>query len=141
MIKLLVADANNIRLDRFLAIHVPEYSRSYLQKLIEDGRVTLQGKPLKSSWKTVAGTELVLVIPDPEPSPILAEQIPLDVVYEDEWLLVVNKPQGMVVHPAPGHRDGTLVNALLDHCAGQLSDLNGVIRPGIVHRIDKDTPV
>lgn len=139
MIKLLAVNENNIRLDRFLANQVPDYSRSYLQKLIEEGHVTLQGKPLKSSWKTVAGAEIVLNIPDPEPSPILPQQIPLDVVYEDEWLLVVNKPQGMVVHPAPGHRDGTLVNALLDHCAGQLSDLNGVIRPGIVHRIDKDT--
>lgn len=130
---------SDMRLDRYLAIHVPEYSRSYLQRLIENGCVTLLGKPLKSSWKTVAGVEIMVAIPEPEASPIVPEHIPLDIVYEDEWLLVVNKAQGMVVHPAPGHRDGTLVNALLDYCAGQLSDLNGVIRPGIVHRIDKDT--
>ena len=127
------------RLDRLLAGRYPEYSRSYLQRLVEDGCATWNGKALKSSWKTLAGAAIILQIPEPEPSPIEPEHIPLEIVYEDEWLLVVNKPQGMVVHPAPGHRGGTLVNALLDYCAGSLSDLNGVIRPGIVHRIDKDT--
>lgn len=128
-----------IRLDRYLASQLPDHSRTYLQSLLADGRVTWRGKTLKASWQTLLGQEIEIVLPEPEPSPILAEAIPLDIVFEDEWLLVINKPQGMVVHPAAGHRSGTLVNALLDHCAGQLSDLNGVIRPGIVHRIDKDT--
>ncbi|HBP38088.1 MAG TPA: RNA pseudouridine synthase [Clostridiales bacterium] len=127
------------RLDRYLARELPQYSRSYLQKLIGEGCVTLNGKPLKPAWKTIAGQSVDLWIPNPEPSELQAEKIPLDIVFEDEWLLVVNKPQGMVVHPAAGHRSGTLVNALLDYCSGRLSDLNGVIRPGIVHRIDKDT--
>jgi len=101
--------------------------------------VTIAGKSVKPSLKTVAGQSVELQIPDPEPSDLKPEKIPLDIVYEDDWLLVINKPQGMVVHPAAGHHTGTLVNALLDYCAGQLSDLNGIIRPGIVHRIDKDT--
>jgi 23S rRNA pseudouridine1911/1915/1917 synthase len=134
-------EADQQRLDSYLAGQLASYSRAYLQKLIGEGRVTLgeSGKPLKASWKTQAGATVCLDIPEPEPSALLPEQIPLDIIYEDDWLLVVNKPQGMVVHPAAGHRSGTLVNALLAHCAGQLSDLNGVIRPGIVHRIDKDT--
>lgn len=132
-------DLDGVRLDSYLAQRLPEYSRAYLQKLIGEGLVTLHGKPLKPSWKTIAGQTVGLDVPEPEPSSLQAEKIPLDVVYEDDCLLVINKPQGMVVHPAAGHRSGTLVNALLDYCAGQLSDLNGVIRPGIVHRIDKDT--
>ena len=139
MIVNLPVSEQGVRLDRYLALNIPEYSRSYLQKLVEEGFVTWNGKTLKSSWKTICGVEIIVSIPEPEASPIEPEHIPLDIAYEDEWLLVVNKPQGMVVHPAPGHRGGTLVNALLDYCAGQLSDLNGVIRPGIVHRIDKDT--
>ncbi len=127
------------RLDRCLAGLLPGQSRSFIQKLLAEGRATLNGKSLKPSWKTVAGSIVELDIPEPEPMSVAAQDIPLDVVYEDDYLIVVNKPQGMVVHPAVGHRDQTLVNALLNHCAGQLSDLNGVIRPGIVHRIDKDT--
>lgn len=132
-------DQDGIRLDSYLKDKLTGHSRAYLQKLIGEGLVTLQGKPLKPSWKTVIGQSIELVVPDPEPSSLLAENIPLDIIYEDDWLLAVNKPQGMVVHPAAGHRSGTLVNALLSYCAGQLSDLNGIIRPGIVHRIDKDT--
>lgn len=132
-------DAGQQRLDSYLASQLPQYSRAYLHKLIADGHVTLSGKAVKPAWKTIAGLTIEIMVPDSEPSELKAEKIPLDVAYEDEWLLVVNKPQGMVVHPAAGHRSGTLVNALLDYCSGQLSDLNGVVRPGIVHRIDKDT--
>lgn len=139
MVLTIQIETDGQRLDSYLASQLPQYSRAYLQKLIGEGLATLSGKALKSSWKTVAGQSVELFVPDPEPSGIRAEKIPLDVIYEDEWLLVINKPQGMVVHPAAGHRSGTLVNALLDYCSGQLSDLNGVIRPGIVHRIDKDT--
>ncbi len=135
----ILIDADQIRLDSYLSSQLPQYSRAYLQKLIADGCVTINDREVKPAWKTVHGQEVVLNIPEPEPSGLLAEKIPLDIVFEDEWLLVVNKPQGMVVHPAAGHRSGTLVNALLDYCRGQLSDLNGIIRPGIVHRIDKDT--
>lgn len=127
------------RLDRCLAELLPEHSRAYLQKLLAEGRATLHGKTLKPAWKTIAGVTVLLDIPEPELTPVRAQAIPLDIVFEDEWLIVVNKSQGMVVHPAAGHRDQTLVNALLEHCAGRLSDINGVIRPGIVHRIDKDT--
>lgn len=130
---------SGIRLDRFLTDHLKGYSRSFIQKLLSDGRVTLNGKVLKPSWKTVSGTVIELDEPQPEPLDIKPEDIPLDIIYEDEWLLVINKPQGMVVHPAAGHHEGTLAHALLHHCGGQLSDLNGTQRPGIVHRIDKDT--
>lgn len=132
-------DKTDHRLDSYLAGKLPQYSRAYLQKLIGDGLVTLNDKPMKAAWKTIAGEQIRLFVPDPEPTGLKAEHIPLDLVYEDDWLLVINKPQGMVVHPAAGHRSGTLVNALLEYCAGNLSDINGVIRPGIVHRIDKDT--
>lgn len=127
------------RLDRFLADSLPQYSRAYLQKLIAGENVKLDGKKARASESLLRGQEIEVNIPAPKTTKIAAEVIPLDIVFEDEWLLVVNKPQGMVVHPAAGHRAGTLVNALLNYCSGQLSDLNGVVRPGIVHRIDKDT--
>ncbi len=139
MLQIIRISESGERLDRYLTGQLADCSRSYVQKLLADGCVTLNGKPLKPSWKTTAGVDVQVDRPAPEPSRIEPEDIPLDIVYEDQWLLVVNKPQGMVVHPAAGHHDGTLVNALLKHCAGQLSDLNGIIRPGIVHRIDKDT--
>ncbi|MGI6333976.1 MAG: RluA family pseudouridine synthase [Saccharofermentanales bacterium] len=139
MVLKIVIDQSDQRLDSYLAGKLPQYSRSYLQKLISRDLVLLDGNPVKASWKTTLGETISLTLPDPEPMTIKAENIPLDIVFEDRWLLVVNKPQGMVVHPAAGHHSGTLVNALLDHCQDDLSDLNGVVRPGIVHRIDKDT--
>lgn len=127
------------RADAVIARAMPELSRSFVQKLLEEGRVTCRGKPVKKSLRLSAGEELTLLIPEPEELSVAAEDIPLDIVYEDSDVIVVNKPKGMVVHPAPGHADGTLVNALMAHCGQSLSGINGVLRPGIVHRIDKDT--
>ena len=128
-----------LRLDRYLAGALPEYSRSFLQQLIEEGMVSVNEKIVKASYKAKAKDFICVTIPEPETLEIEAEDIPLDIVYEDDDLLVVNKPQGMVVHPAAGHTGGTLVNALMYHCGDSLSSINGVMRPGIVHRIDKDT--
>lgn len=128
-----------LRLDHFLALRLPDYSRSALQKLIEAGNVTIVGKPLSKNYRIRIGETLDVCIPALQELSAKPEEIPLEIVYEDDDLLVVNKPKGMVVHPAVGHADGTLVNALLHHCKGSLSGINGVIRPGIVHRIDKDT--
>jgi len=114
-------------------------SRSALQRLIESGALTLDGKALSKSAKLKAGDELVLTLPEPEQSEVLPENIPLDIVYEDGDIIIINKPKGMVVHPAPGHATGTLVSALLYHCGDSLSGIGGVLRPGIVHRIDRDT--
>lgn len=127
------------RLDRFLAGEDTGLSRSALQNLVSDGHVLCNGKAVAKSLKLKAGDTVLLEIPDAKPIAALPQDIPLQVVYEDEHLLVVNKPKGMVVHPAPGNPDGTLVNALLYHCQGTLSGIGGEIRPGIVHRIDKDT--
>ncbi len=127
------------RLDRYLSRELPGLTRSRLQGLIRQGKVLVDGLPAaKSGQKLKAGQEILLEIPPPEKAETEAEDIPLDVVYEDEDLIVVNKPQGMVVHPSRGHREGTLVNALLHHCR-RLSGINGVLRPGILHRLDKDT--
>jgi 23S rRNA pseudouridine1911/1915/1917 synthase len=114
-------------------------TRSAVQKLMEDGLITLQGKPLKKNTKLATGDCVSVTLPDPEPVDVVPQNIPLDVVYEDDDVIVVNKPVGMVVHPAAGHPDGTLVNALLWHCGDSLSGINGQLRPGIVHRIDRDT--
>lgn len=127
-----------LRLDRFLAAVCPEFSRSYLKTLLQEGHVLRNGRVEKPSAKVKAGDEILLEIPAPKQLEVKAENIPLDIVYEDGDLLVVNKPQGMVVHPAAGNESGTLVNALLNHCQ-DLSSINGVQRPGIVHRIDKNT--
>lgn len=132
-------EEENLRLDAALAAAVEGLSRSAAQKLCEAGLVTLQGKALSKKDKLPAGTEVDIDLPDPAPLEAQPEDIPLDVVYEDKEVIVINKPVGMVVHPAPGHPGGTVVNALLHHCAGTLSGINGVVRPGIVHRIDKDT--
>lgn len=136
----LLVDGENVgaRLDSFVASS-SELSRSYAQSLLEDGLILVNGKNVKKNYKACAGDVVTVSLPDPEPDDALPQDIPLDIVYEDDALLVVNKPQGMVVHPANGNPDGTLVNALLYHCAGRLSTINGVVRPGIVHRIDKDT--
>ena len=127
------------RMDVALALLLPEVSRSAAQRLLEEGRVTCGGRTVKKNERTEAGQTLEVVLPEPEPLDVRPQAIPLDVAYEDDDVIVVNKPKGLVVHPAAGHPDGTLVNALLYHCAGSLSGINGVLRPGIVHRIDKDT--
>jgi len=135
----ITVEKSNVRLDSYIAEFVPDISRSYAVTLITDGLICVDGKQVKPSAKTVIGSHIQIDMPTPQITDTLPENIPLDIVYEDHDLLVINKPQGMVVHPAAGHYSGTLVNALLYYCKGQLSDLNGVIRPGIIHRIDKDT--
>lgn len=135
-------ETDGLRLDSFVAEAFDSaYSRSFYKRLIDDGKVTVNGKVItKAGTKLAAGDLVEADIPAPvEDESFVAQDIPLDIVYEDSDLLVINKPQGMVVHPAAGHSDGTLVNALLAHCKDELSDINGVLRPGIVHRIDKDT--
>ncbi len=126
------------RLDVWLSDKL-DMTRSYIQKLISDGSVKVDEKVVKTGFKLKPGMNIRAEIPDPEPLALKPENIPLDIVFEDEDIIVVNKPKDMVVHPAAGNWDGTLVNALLAHCSDSLSDINGVIRPGIVHRIDKDT--
>lgn len=133
------AEAAGQRLDAFVAQTVPDLTRSAVQQLLEKGLVQCNGHPAAKSCRLAAEDEIRLERPDPVAVEIVAQPIELNVVYEDDALLVINKPKGMVVHPAPGNPDGTLVNALLWHCRGQLSGINGEIRPGIVHRIDKDT--
>ena len=135
----LTADREGERLDAFLARSVPDLTRSAAQRLLEQGAVTLQGRPAKKNERTRPGDRLTVCLPEPQPVDLVPQDIPLDVVYEDEDVIVVNKPVGLVVHPAPGHPDGTLVNALLYHCGSSLSGINGELRPGIVHRIDRDT--
>lgn len=132
------SEQTGIRLDVYLAEQLP-LTRSALQGLMESGAVTVGGKTVAKNYRLRGGEEVTVVIPDATPCDAVAQEIPLTIVYEDEHLLVVNKPKGMVVHPAAGHADGTLVNALLAHCGSSLSGINGVLRPGIVHRIDKDT--
>nr|WP_325212491.1 RluA family pseudouridine synthase [uncultured Oscillibacter sp.] len=127
------------RVDAWLASQVEDLTRSAAQRLLEEGRVTLNGKPLAKNYKLAGAETLILTLPAPEPLDALPQDIPLDIVYEDADVVVVNKPQGLVVHPAPGHPDGTLVNALLYHCGGSLSGVGGALRPGVVHRIDRDT--
>ena len=135
----LTADRDGERMDAFLARSLPDLTRSAAQRLLERGEVTRDGRPVRKNDRTCAGQELEVALPEPEPVEIVPQDIPLDVVYEDGDVIVVNKPVGMVVHPAPGHPDGTLVNALLYHCGTSLSGINGELRPGIVHRIDRDT--
>ena len=135
----ILLDRDGERLDAALARLVPELSRSAAQRLIEQGAVTRGGRPVKKNEKSVCGMALELVLPELRETAVTAEDIPLDVIYEDDDVIVVNKPKGLVVHPAPGHAGGTLVNALLHHCGDSLSGIGGEKRPGIVHRIDKDT--
>ena len=136
---ILTADRDGERLDAAVARLAPGLSRSAAQKLIEEGAVTRNGRPARKNDRLAAGDTLAVELPEARPVEIAEQDIPLDVVYEDGDVIVVNKPKGLVVHPAAGHPDGTLVNALLHHCGGSLSGINGEIRPGIVHRIDKDT--
>lgn len=127
------------RIDKWISNSLQNLSRSYIQKLIKENRVFVNGKPQKASYRLKVDDEILFQIPEAVEPEILAEDIPLNILYEDEDLLIVNKPKGMVVHPAPGHYSGTLVNAVMFHCRDNLSGINGVLRPGIVHRIDKDT--
>lgn len=138
MTPLLLTATLEERLDVFLAREL-ELTRSAVQKLLEEGNVTLNGQVPRKNRKTAAGEVYAVTLPEPKPSEVVPQNIPLDVVYEDGDVIVVNKPVGMVVHPAAGHSDGTLVNALLYHCGDSLSGINGVLRAGIVHRIDRDT--
>lgn len=135
----LQAEQSGQRVDLFLTQTVPELTRSAVQRLLEQGLVTCNGKPVKKNAKTAAGEVYELTVPEVRQTELTAQSIPLDIVYEDADVLVVNKPKGLVVHPAAGHEDGTLVNALLYHCGDSLSGINGELRPGIVHRIDMDT--
>ena len=129
----------NLRIDKCLSGLVDSLSRSYIQKIIKEGAVYVNGIPVKASYKVAEEDVVEFELPDASVPDIKAENIPLDIIYEDKDLIVVNKPKGMVVHPAPGHYSGTLVNALMYHCKSELSGINGVMRPGIVHRIDRDT--
>jgi len=128
----------NQRLDRFLNTQLPEHTRSYFQQLISRGFVQVNAKLVKSGYNLKANDEITIIIPDPEPSHILPENIPINIIYEDASVIVIDKPPGLIVHPGAGHRSGTLVSALLFHCRN-LSGINGVLRPGIVHRLDKNT--
>ena len=139
MMVTLTVQAPGQRADQFLAQSLDNLTRSAAQKLLEGGHVLREGKALKKNDRLNLGDELAVLIPDPAPVEILPQDISLDIVYEDGDVIVVNKPVGMVVHPAPGHPDGTLVNALMHHCGASLSGINGELRPGIVHRIDRDT--
>lgn len=135
----LEAEYEGERLDKYLSILYPEQSRSFFQKLIKDGHVLVNDTPEKANYRLRVEDLISITIPDAVETPILPENIPLDILYEDDDLLVVNKPKGMVVHPSAGHYTGTLVNAIMYHCKDSLSGINGEIRPGIVHRIDMDT--
>ena len=127
------------RIDKFLSAQLPDQSRAYLQKIIKEGSVLVNGSPVKASYRMDDQDEVTIDLPELKEPEIEAENIPLDILYEDDDLLMVNKPKGMVVHPSAGHTTGTLVNAVMYHCKEDLSGINGVMRPGIVHRIDKDT--
>ena len=128
-----------LRIDKFLSEEMEEHSRSFLQKLLKEGLVTVNGKAVKPNYKLSAGEEILVRVREPEELNIEPENIPLDILYEDNDVLVVNKPKDMVVHPAAGHYSGTLVNGIMYHCKDSLSGINGTLRPEIVHRIDKDT--
>lgn len=132
-------EENGMRLDQFLSQRETELSRSAIQKHIKDGDVLVQGKHVKANYRVVTGEQISMEIPEPVEVAIIPQNIPLQILYEDQDILIVDKPKGMVVHPAPGHPDQTLVNAVMYHCKDSLSGINGEIRPGIVHRIDQDT--
>lgn len=136
---LITAEESGERIDALLARNIERLSRSQAQRLLDEGRVTMGGKLLRKNFRCTAGQQYFVCMPEPEELSLSPQNIELDIVYEDEDLIVVNKPRGLVVHPAPGHPDGTLVNALLHHCGDSLSGIGGQRRPGIVHRIDKDT--
>lgn len=136
---IVASEENGIRLDQFLTGKLPDVSRSFLQKKIKDGKALVDGKAVKAGCKLSEGSKVQITMEPPEELSVEPEDIPLDILYEDDDIIVINKPKQMVVHPAPGHYSGTMVNALLYHCKDSLSGINGVLRPGIVHRIDQDT--
>jgi len=139
-INILVDEENKgIRIDKYLTDSLKDYTRSYIQKLITDGNILINNKSVKSNYKVNAGDNILIYISSPVETDILPVNIPLDIIYEDNDILIINKPKGMVVHPACGHTDDTLVNAIMYHCKDSLSGINGQLRPGIVHRIDKNT--
>jgi 23S rRNA pseudouridine1911/1915/1917 synthase len=133
-----VAESSDERLDKAISTHAPDLSRALAQRLIKDGAATVNRRPSKSSYRVQAGDEIVVRVPIELPQPVLPENIPLDIVYEDDALLVIDKPAGLVVHPGAGHSSGTLVNAVLAHCP-QIANVGGADRAGIAHRLDKDT--
>lgn len=132
-------DAKGLRIDKYLAEYFEDLTRNHIQKLLNEELVTVNGKPVKASFKISDGSLIEVTVPDAVEPDIMPEDLNLDIMYEDNDIIIVNKPKGMVVHPAPGHYSGTLVNGLLYHCRGNLSGINGKLRPGIVHRIDMDT--
>ena len=134
-----VTEENGLRLDIAITEKYPQLTRSLVQKLIKDKKITVNGDPSKSSYKLRELDSIKIEVPDPTEINIAAQDIPISVLFEDDHIIAINKPPGMVVHPAPGNFENTLVNALLFHCKGNLSSINGVLRPGIVHRLDKDT--
>lgn len=135
----LISDIADVRIDAWVTSQVENLSRSYVQKLIDQGNIQVNGSKVKTNYKLKAGDEVRVMVPEAQKLDVQPEKIDLDILYEDNDIIVVNKPKGMVVHPAAGNYTGTLVNALMEYCGDRLSDINGVIRPGIVHRIDKDT--
>lgn len=136
---IIAADEAGGRLDSFLSENIESLSRNRVQNLCESGNILINGRPAKKNHRLAAGEEVTINMPEPEMGEITPQDIPLDIIYEDTDVLLINKPKGMVVHPAPGHPDGTVVNAVMFHCGDELSGIGGEIRPGIVHRIDKDT--
>ncbi len=132
-------EMEDIRIDRCISMLIDSLSRSYIQKLMKEDAVTVNQKPVKGSYRVKIDDDISFFLPEAVEPDILPEKIPLDILYEDTDIIIVNKPKGMVVHPAAGHYSGTLVNALMHYCKNELSDINGILRPGIVHRIDKDT--
>lgn len=134
-----VKNEEGIRIDKYLAEALPDMSRSHIQKLIKEGQVMIDGKPVKANYRLSLHERVEVNVPELKEPEIKPENIPLDILYEDQDIIIINKPKQMVVHPAPGHYSGTLVNALMYHCGSELSGINGVMRPGIVHRIDMDT--
>lgn len=134
-----LSEENGVRIDVWISKRLKEYSRTYIKKLLNDGLVSVNGSVVKANYKIKENDDIIVRIPEPEVLDIVPEDIEIPILYEDEHVLVVNKPKGMVVHPAAGNYSGTLVNALMSYCGDSLSSINGVIRPGIVHRIDKDT--
>ncbi len=137
--KIIVGESEPIRIDRYLSEQLEDLSRSYLQKLLKDSAVAVNGRTVKSNYKVSPGDQICLDVPESIEPEIVAEDMELDILYEDKDIVLINKPKGMVVHPAAGHYSGTLVNGLMAHCREDLSGINGVMRPGIVHRIDMDT--